>query len=857
EYKGSLVYTWDALEELFPEPLLDDLFETYGGFLESLLSDQSSWDDPFVLSELPKNQEAVRKKVNSTHKSVVPCLLHAAFLDIAKMSGSRLAVIDSKDSLTYGELETISRLIALRLIDDGLKPGDMAAIIMDKGWEQIAAVLAIGRAGGTYLPIEPDLPDKRLNYLLGDAEVKVVLTQPHLAQRLSFLSTQKQFVSRDCFHFKDGQLEEIAKPEDLAYVIYTSGSTGQPKGVMIEHRSAYNTIFDLNNRLKISPDDRVFGLSSLSFDLSVYDIFGLLSAGGAVVYPPKEGLQNPVDWCKRLRENGVTIWNSTPSLMQMLLDYVQESVNDLPPKLRLVMLSGDWIPVNMPERLRKFYPQLTIAAMGGATEASIWSNIFMARDIPPDWKSIPYGLPLDNQEYHVLDSSLNPAPDYVPGDLYIAGSGLARGYLNDSQKTQLSFITHPKSGQRLYRTGDLGRYWSDGTLEFLGRRDSQVKVNGYRIELGEIEATMLACDGVSGACVAVIKADDGSARLAGFITVRPNESLDDGLNNEERLRLMEKEGVSLTDAVERLRYKQGRVNLRRDLDDCPRKPLDRDLDGQLAKYSRRLSSRRFLASELPLSKLSSLLDELRGLDCLDWPVVRYRYGSAGWTYPVQTYLLIKPGRIVGLEGGAYYYHPLEHELARLGSYPKPNGLFLGDNNKIFEEAALAIFLVAETKAIKPLYGHRSTNFSLIEAGLISQLLESAASQMEIGLCQIGDVNFDSLRELFRLNEDHQYLHCLLGGPVERKPGWLFTDGLSESMPKSAHNSNSDILEKVRSHLTNSLPSYMAPSTIIVTQAIPLSSNGKVDRAQLVKMALEKSTQAAYEAPRNPHEAKLA
>ena len=270
---------------------------------------------------------------------------------------------------------------------------------------------------------------------------------------------------------------------DLAYVIFTSGSTGLPKGVMIDHRGALNTVADVNDRFAVGADDRVLAVSSLSFDLSVYDIFGPLAVGGAVVVPDADAQRDPAAWLDLVRGAGVTIWNSVPALLELLVEHLVVAGESA--RLRLVMMSGDWIPVTLPDRIRRAFGDPDVISLGGATEASIWSILYPIGEVPPEWTSIPYGHPMRNQSFHVLDDRLRARPDWVPGQLYIGGVGLAQGYLHDDAKTAAAFIVHPGTGERLYRTGDLGRFLPSGEIEFLGREDFQVKVQGYRIELGE------------------------------------------------------------------------------------------------------------------------------------------------------------------------------------------------------------------------------------------------------------------------------------------------------------------------------------------------------------------------------------
>jgi amino acid adenylation domain-containing protein len=375
---------------------------------------------------------------------------------------------------------------------------------MEKGWEQVVGALAVLRAGGAYLPVDPAQPEKRRAALLAQAGVEVVVTQRRLLGELALPAGISALSGEEEPAVGGPELEgePFQLAADLAYVIFTSGSTGEPKGVMIEHRAALNTVVDVNRRFGVGPADRVLALSSLSFDLSVYDLFGLLGAGGAVVLPGPGAERDPGVWLALLERERVTVWNSVPVLFEMLLEHAEQRGAGLPASLRLVLLSGDWLALSLPERLRRLCPGAELVALGGATEASIWSNFHRVERVEAGWKSIPYGRPLANQRFAVLSPRLSQSPVGVPGQLYIGGAGLARGYWGDGAKTASSFVPDPETGERLYRTGDLGRYLPGGDLEFLGREDAQVKVLGHRIELGEIEAALAAHPSVRQAVVA-------------------------------------------------------------------------------------------------------------------------------------------------------------------------------------------------------------------------------------------------------------------------------------------------------------------------------------------------------------------
>ncbi|MCP2243421.1 amino acid adenylation domain-containing protein [Lentzea aerocolonigenes] len=314
-----------------------------------------------------------------------------------------------------------------------------------------------------------------------------------------------------------------AKPSDLAYAIFTSGSTGNPKGVMIQHRAVANLIEWVNGDFEVTPDDRLLFLTSFAFDLSVYDMFGILAAGASVRLVDDDRIGDPEALLKILREEPVTFWDTAPATMALLL----ATANELPvppgePALRRVFLSGDWIPVGMPDQIRHFFPGAKVIALGGATEATVWSNSFRVGEVDPAWPSIPYGKPMPNARYYVLDDDLGHCPVGTPGDLYIAGECIAAGYLGDPLLSARKFLPDryaPRPGERMYSTGDRAVWREDGNLEFLGRLDHQVKVRGYRIELGDVQSAMTKHPDVA-AAAAVVAEPGGERQLVAYYTCR-------------------------------------------------------------------------------------------------------------------------------------------------------------------------------------------------------------------------------------------------------------------------------------------------------------------------------------------------
>lgn len=501
----QLTLNWDYVVEAFLPGVIEDMFKAFGEQLMGVINATTA--DGLHLPLAPENNLAARRAANATEKQLLTGLLHDFFADACRNYPDRPAIIAQDRTITYGDLWCLSTRLAAQLREQQVGRNDLVAIVARRGWRQVSAAMAVVQAGGAYLPVSSELPAARKAWLIGQQGVKVALVERELADSFELPAGVHMLILEDVL--PDGQpgpavaLQSVQGPQDLAYVIFTSGSTGQPKGVMIDHRGAVNTIQDVIDRFGLSHEDRVIGISAFNFDLSVYDIFGSLGCGAALVLPPYSPTPSPDDWARMVREHKVTVWNTVPALLEMQIEYLgARAASDLA-SLRLVMLSGDWIPVSLPGRLAAQLPNTVLVGMGGATEASIWSNYFVMDHVDPSWKSIPYGWPLSNQSFHVLTKDLRHAPTWVPGELYIGGIGVAHGYYHDPERTAASFITHPQTGERLYRTGDMGRYHGSGYIEFLGRNDDQVKIRGFRIELGEIDAVLDRCPGVRSAATIV------------------------------------------------------------------------------------------------------------------------------------------------------------------------------------------------------------------------------------------------------------------------------------------------------------------------------------------------------------------
>ena len=508
---------------VFPERVADDLCETLKRLLCELSESEEYWTKPFYI-ELPAWQRDVMTAVNSTSGNNALNLLHEQTIKRLCESPERFAVADCNGCWTRGELYKRVVSIAALLGERGIGKNDLVGVAIPKSRWQLAACLGILTAGAAYVPLDVKGAPKRAQTILERVSANCVLS----ISGIPFLTTPTDWIEVDTLPCDERDIDIdcfVNKPDDLAYIIFTSGSTGEPKGVAVSHGAAANTIADVNRLFSVNENDRVFNISQLNFDLSVYDLFGVIAQGGGVIIPDAEQYKNPAHWEEMMNRYKATIWNSVPALMQLYTIYRSYNSTAPIPGLRLIMLSGDWIPPELPTKLSSLFMNSKTISLGGATEGGIWSiyhECDSSYDSMPEWKSIPYGKPLANQGFMIMDSMMQNCPVWVEGELYITGDSLADGYWGETELTRNSFVSI--NGCRAYRTGDMGRYHPDGNIEFMGRRDSQVKLRGHRIELGEIESVMKQRLKFGDVCCIVYE-HDGEKQLAALIADK--ERIDD------------------------------------------------------------------------------------------------------------------------------------------------------------------------------------------------------------------------------------------------------------------------------------------------------------------------------------------
>lgn len=511
---------WLYVDQLFAPDFIPHLNQCYCDLIRYLATHE--WDQGLLPAYLTTvDQESIHATNEATQASS-EFTLPGLFEQQAERHGNRTAVYDeqSAEYYSYAQLQQDSDYLAVQCAE---MDGDLIAVLAEKGYSQLCACLAVMKAGKGYLPLHVDWPEARMKGVLEQAGVSQLLVSQLQQQRdLTLLGS----VSQCCIESVLSQSERVSvplpqvQPDDVAYVIFTSGSTGKPKGVTISHRGAVNTILAVNTEYQVNSDDAIFALSELSFDLSVYDMFGALAAGAKIVFPDQNHVKSPDSWLGLLNQEQVTLWNTVPQLAGLLEEAAEATKTEVP-SLRLFMMSGDWIPLNLIDKLAQTFPNAAQVSLGGATEGSIWSIWYPIESRHPDWTSVPYGKAMPNQAMHVLDQQLQQCPVGVTGEIFIGGVGVAMNYWRNDVLTTERFIEHPMLG-RLYKTGDLGRVEQDGNIIFQGRNDFQVKVRGHRVELGEIESVIAQFEGVEQALVLTQGAgnDASTTYLAGYYVAK-------------------------------------------------------------------------------------------------------------------------------------------------------------------------------------------------------------------------------------------------------------------------------------------------------------------------------------------------
>ena len=509
--------TLEYRTDLFKKQTIDQLYNHYINILDEIvMNPNSKIADISILSEEEKNK--ILKDFNNTHleydeTKTIPCLIEEQVLK----TPNDIALVFEDTFLTYQELNSKANKLANYLRNNGIKPNDIIGIMLPRSLELIIAILGVLKSGACYTPIDPTYPQKRIEYMLNNSNAKVLITTNKLYNNVDFKC--KLLIDNDeIFVQDDNNLQLINSSNDLAYVIYTSGSTGLPKGVMLKHKSVTNLAIASNNEIDFLKDDCLYknmlSVTTVCFDIFVFETLICLQKGLKVVIANEDEQRNPSLLNKVIEKNNVNLIQTTPSIMQILLD----NIEDMPslPNLQYVNLIGEPLPLH----LRNDLKQLNIKKIYneyGPTETTVFSSL---ADVT-NCNEIDIGKPIANTKMYILDKALKPVPIGVEGELYISGDGVGKGYLNNDAKTQENFILNPFIPNTImYKTGDLCKFDNDGKIYYIGRADNQIKIRGLRIELEEIENKILEFPYIKKA--KVVKQQIGSREIisAYFISYR-------------------------------------------------------------------------------------------------------------------------------------------------------------------------------------------------------------------------------------------------------------------------------------------------------------------------------------------------
>jgi amino acid adenylation domain-containing protein len=485
----GLVATLEYNTDLFNADTIHRMLGHFQTLLQGIVSNPN-----IGIAELPLLTEPERHQLlvewNNTQRNYPQNLcIHQLFEQQVERTPDAIALIFGNQKLTYRELNERANKLAHYLKTLDVKPEVLVGICMERSLEMVIGILAIIKAGGAYLPLDPTYPNERLAFMLADAQVSVLLVQPHLVEKLPTHQAQVVCIDSDCQQFAvyspENPISKVTS-ENLAYVIYTSGSTGKPKGAMNTHKGLCNRLLWMQDTYQLTATDKVLQKTPFSFDVSVWEFFWPLLAGASLVLAKPGGHQDSRYLVQLIAQEKITTLHFVPSMLQV---FIEEKELEKCGSIKRVICSGEALPFDLQQR---FFERLNaeLHNLYGPTEAAIDVTFWACQPNSHD-KIVPIGRPIANTQIYILDKHLQPVPIGVGGELHIGGVGLARGYLNKPELTKEKFISSPfELGKYLYKTGDLARYRPDGNIEYLGRIDHQVKIRGFRIELGEIEAVL-------------------------------------------------------------------------------------------------------------------------------------------------------------------------------------------------------------------------------------------------------------------------------------------------------------------------------------------------------------------------------
>ena len=533
EEHNELTALWQYNSDLFEPATIERMAEHFQTLVEGIVADpEQRISDISLLTEAQRRQIVV--EWNQTEREYPKDIsIHELFEEQVERTPDAIAVVFEEQQLTYRELNVKANQLAHYLRKLGVGPEVLVGICVERSLEMIVGLLGILKAGGAYLPIEPTYPEERINFMLEDSQISVILTQKKLIKNLSLQGFDTLCLDMD---WKTIAQENIENPvsgvtaENLIYVIYTSGSTGKPKGAMNIHRALVNRLLWMQDAYQLTGDDRILQKTPFSFDVSGWEFFWPLLTGARLIMAKPEGHKDRTYLVEIINKQHITTLHFVPSMLQLFLE---EPEVERCTCLKRIICSGEALPFDLQER---FFAKLNaeLHNLYGPTEVAI-DVTFWKCQRKSNRRIIPIGRPIANTQIYILDQALHPVPIGVPGELHIGGIGLARGYLNRPELTTEKFIPDPFSAyseNRLYKTGDIARYLPDGNIEFLGRLDHQIKIRGLRVELGEIESTLASHPAVSDSVVVTREDTPGEKRLVAYVVSEETQRIQGELPGE-------------------------------------------------------------------------------------------------------------------------------------------------------------------------------------------------------------------------------------------------------------------------------------------------------------------------------------
>ena len=519
ESRQGLLVSLEYNTDLFDETTMERMLGHFQTVLESVVADPHQRVSDFALMPAAeKRQVLVEWNATAIDYGPAQTLAQLISAQVAR-TPDHVAVTFEDEEVTYAELDRRAEALACELMQRGVGPDVMVGICMERSVELVVALVAVLKAGGAYVPLDPSYPRERLKFMIEDARLAVIVADDSLRSVLPEIQTEVLFVGErgqatlpDLFIPRASQqrTSQEGDPSNLAYVIYTSGSTGVPKGVQIPHRAVFNFLSFMQERLRITEHDILLAVTTLSFDIAVLELYLPLTVGARVALATREQTMDAALLGERLEQSGATLMQATPATWRMLT----ESGWRAPASFK-ILCGGEALNSELAQQLVNMGSELW--NLYGPTETTVWS---LTKLIKAGEQRVTIGQPFANTQVYVLDKQYHPAPAGIPGELYIGGDGLARGYLQRPELTAERFVPDPfseEAGQRLYRTGDLVRYLANGELDYLGRMDQQVKVRGFRIELGEIEAALSTHSAVRECLVTANEVAPGDMRLIAYV----------------------------------------------------------------------------------------------------------------------------------------------------------------------------------------------------------------------------------------------------------------------------------------------------------------------------------------------------